>query len=299
MSYLPKHRNSSYFYNAASGILLCMYNVLLSRAVFYAALAGAAGGVLFFIPAYTFAQEFILVPCDGPDCNACHFILLGQNILNFFIIIAAFIAGLVAAAAGLTMASSGGDTGKLSKGKDMLKSAVVGIIILLAAWLIVDTVMKTLVDPEKLGRPWNQIECVEQMPDTETAPDELPPQLPAVPDTPATARLTQGEALSRLSAFGINLKDGASLAGVRPHVIEEVIELKQACDCDVLITEGTAGQHAQGTYSHANGYKLDLRTFDNPELVTYVRSLPSAGSWTDGTTPPPLSRCRKLRDVCD
>ena len=104
-----------------------------------------------------------LVPCNGPDCQACSFVKLGQNILDFLVMISVFIAGLVFAWGGLMMATSGGDTGKVTKAKEMFTNAIIGLFILLAAWLVIDTVMKVLykqpTTPVGFG-PWNNVKCV-------------------------------------------------------------------------------------------------------------------------------------------
>lgn len=57
--------------------------------------------------------------------------------------------------------------------------------------------------------------------------------------------------------------------GLQPSTIEGVKTIKQNCNCDVTITGGTECGHAQGTYSHENGYKLDLRP--NQNLDNYIQ----------------------------
>src|SRR6185369_6635934 len=58
-----------------------------------------------------------------------------------------------------------------------------------------------------------------------------------------------------------------SLKGMRPSTLAELVSFKQACDawagsrgpCVVVVTGGTEDLHAEGTCSHANGYKADIR----------------------------------------
>jgi hypothetical protein len=40
--------------------------------------------------------------------------------------------------------------------------------------------------------------------------------------------------------------------------VQGAITLRNACGCSLTITGGTETGHAGGTYSHANGYKLDF-----------------------------------------
>jgi hypothetical protein len=61
------------------------------------------------------------------------------------------------------MVTAGGDAGAISNAKSMITNVIIGFIILLAAYLIVDTVMKILVGDKLTGfGPWNEIQCVDQ-----------------------------------------------------------------------------------------------------------------------------------------
>jgi hypothetical protein len=120
----------------------------------------------FFIPEISFAQ---LVPCNGPDCGTCELVQLGNNILQWLVSIMAVICALIIVFAGFKMVTSAGNSGKISEAKGMMANTLIGFIILLAAWLIVDTVMKMFVNQSVVG-PWNQIECI-----LATAPVGTPP----------------------------------------------------------------------------------------------------------------------------
>lgn len=66
--------------------------------------------------------------------------------------------------------------------------------------------------------------------------------------------------ISMIEEAGVGIKEGATLERVRQQTLLEIINLKNECDCEIVITSGTDGQHEPGQYSHANGYKVDLRT---------------------------------------
>ncbi|MFD4861637.1 peptidoglycan-binding protein [Streptomyces atratus] len=88
---------------------------------------------------------------------------------------------------------------------------------------------------------------------------------------PSNGKLTQRQALAQLAAAGIKAPVGrTSLAGVRARTIQGVIALKKASGgCTIVITGGTESGHStRGNHSHANGYKLDLRTRDEGRCVT-------------------------------
>ncbi len=81
--------------------------------------------------------------------------------------------------------------------------------------------------------------------------------------------LTHAEAQAMLSAAGIpvvssgncsdrNNRTCTSLDQIRRNTITGVIGFKQASGCSFNITGGTEIGHSGGTYSHSNGYKVDI-----------------------------------------
>ncbi|MCX4987032.1 peptidoglycan-binding protein [Streptomyces sp. NBC_00572] len=92
----------------------------------------------------------------------------------------------------------------------------------------------------------------------------------AVPASPRDVRLDHKLALRQLAAAGIQRPVGrTSLHGVRARTIQGVIALRKASRCTIVITGGTESGHStKGNYSHAKGYKLDLRTRDEGRCVT-------------------------------
>ena len=108
-------------------------------------LASAAGG----LPAK-------IVPCSGLDCNLCHIATLAQNVLNTGIFIAVFLSAILFAWAGWKYVTAGGG-GDVSAAREIFTNVLVGLVIILAAWLIVDTIMRTLVNESATIGPWNKI----------------------------------------------------------------------------------------------------------------------------------------------
>lgn len=53
-------------------------------------------------------------------------------------------------------------------------------------------------------------------------------------------------------------KDCTSVGNMKPETMDQIVQLQEACNCDIRLTGGTEGLHAQGTYSHTNGYKYDM-----------------------------------------
>lgn len=130
---------------------------------------GALAFLFFLSPDLAIAQDpgnlTKLVPCEGPGCNACHVVQLGNNILRWLIGVLTIVFALVTAWAGFGLVTSGGNTQAKTQAKSLMTNAIIGFLIVLAAWLIVDTLLKSLLSEENgnlQGRPWSQVECMEQ-----------------------------------------------------------------------------------------------------------------------------------------
>ncbi len=61
-----------------------------------------------------------------------------------------------------------------------------------------------------------------------------------------------------------------SFEGIRQSTITGVITLKHASGCAINITGGTEVGHASGTYSHYNGYKVDISKYTC--IGNYIKS---------------------------
>ncbi|MBU2036934.1 pilin [Patescibacteria group bacterium] len=106
---------------------------------------------LLFVLSYSFLAALPvsaadgLVPCAGPDCDMCKFLQLISNITLFIVKnITAPLAGLLFLISGIMMVSAGGSEARLKKGKDILKNTAIGVLIVLASWIIVNTLITTL-----------------------------------------------------------------------------------------------------------------------------------------------------------
>jgi hypothetical protein len=112
------------------------------------------------------------VPCDGTDCSACHLAIMANTIIKWLIgILFLIFAGLMFVA-GFGLITSAGNVSAKEAAKSKFTNAIIGILIVLASWLIVDTIMKAMLkgdpgDEKTVGHiegygPWSQITCYEQ-----------------------------------------------------------------------------------------------------------------------------------------
>jgi len=89
-----------------------------------------------------------LVPCGGPGdpCEPCDFMVLANNAVRFafkFIILPLVALGILAS--GLILLTAGGSQTQIEKGKSMLWNILIGFFIAVSAWLIISTILGTLV----------------------------------------------------------------------------------------------------------------------------------------------------------
>ena len=99
-----------------------------------------------------------IVQCTGFDCNFCKFgemLNLGINWLFGFM---AVLAVVVLAIAGFRLVTSGGNTAERDWAKARIGYVVIGFLIMLSSWLIVDTILRGLTGSEKGMQVWGSFD---------------------------------------------------------------------------------------------------------------------------------------------
>ena len=96
-----------------------------------------------------------LVPCgtltdadSGKIANPCKFsdfLILANRIINLAILISAALAAIAFAYAGFLYTTAAGSMEQIKKAHEVFKNVAIGFIIVLSAWLIVYTIVQTLV----------------------------------------------------------------------------------------------------------------------------------------------------------
>jgi hypothetical protein len=79
------------------------------------------------------------------ECTFCDFMQLVRNILNFILFLTMVTAGALFAWAGWLFATSGGSGANHQKAKNIFKNVIIGLVLVLGAYTIVNTLMKMLV----------------------------------------------------------------------------------------------------------------------------------------------------------
>lgn len=118
------------------------------------------------LPVVSFAGDFSgpLVPCGtsaNPNaCTLCDLFTMIQTIIDFISAGIFVLAVIFITVGGLMILLAGANPGNLDLGKKMITNAIIGVIISLLAWTVINMVFNTLVgDNKNFPAPWNKIEC--------------------------------------------------------------------------------------------------------------------------------------------
>jgi len=104
------------------------------------------------------------VNCTGANCQLCNVFELINGVIKFLIIsVAAPLAAVSFAIAGIMLFTAGGNEEKIKKAKSIFLYVVIGLLIALSAFLVIDTIMKSLLNTSTFTAsgfgPWNSIQC--------------------------------------------------------------------------------------------------------------------------------------------
>lgn len=97
--------------------------------------------------------ERIVPKCGEKSiCGLCDFVQLANNILTAIIYLSVFLAAVLFAYAGFQYMTAYGEPGKIKAAHEIFRNVGLGLVIVLAAWLIIDTLMRVLTGNETWSR---------------------------------------------------------------------------------------------------------------------------------------------------
>ena len=101
-------------------------------------------------------------PVNQPECTStCDFLALTKNVIDFITYgVLPVVGTFFFIVGGFFILLGGAKPDMLSKGKSIIWSTVMGIIIILVAWLITNTLINSLIEPGKIPLPWSDVTCV-------------------------------------------------------------------------------------------------------------------------------------------
>lgn len=279
--------------------LITISTFALTAGVMFLPLAAHAASATFFGPivspicncATQISANGVTVPNSAPAWGCVLQTL--QNIMNFMVTMATVAITIFIALAGFSYMASGGNPEKRTMANKRIMNAVIGLVIVLCAWLVVDSILKVLYNPSTTTSygPWNSILVSDGSNDC-IAPTQNPTSLPGVTGnqgggsggansgvavvstTPITASSgNEASVRAQFAAAGVSVNHsvctGSSgsgctdVGGMQTATIQQVLNLSAKCGgssgCGMVVTGGNEPGHASGPHSHGNGYKVDLR----------------------------------------
>lgn len=104
-----------------------------------------------------------------PDCSSCELLHLAKHLIDFGMIVATpILATLFFVYAGILIMVGGASPGMLSQGRRIFKDTMIGLLIVMLAWLGTNTLLKTLANYGIIGEKvkqknlqWYQFTCTE------------------------------------------------------------------------------------------------------------------------------------------
>jgi hypothetical protein len=186
-------------------------------------------------PAGGISANGITVPYSAPawGCILSTF----QNVLTLGVSLSVVIITIFIAWAGFSYIMSGGNPEKRSQANKRIMNAVIGLLIVLCSYLLVDSIMKELYDPStaKFG-PWNSILAGTSAEDC-LSPVASPGGLPGV-----TAALNTG---SSASTGSTNSQQSTVPAGNGKGGTAQCSPSNTACSVSALESAGLSAAQAQ------------------------------------------------------
>lgn len=195
--------------------------------------------------------------CDGVDCSACNLVYTANQLIIWLFGIIFMIFAVLMAIAGFGLVTSGGNQAALESAKSKFVNAIIGLIIVMGAWLFVDTIMKGLLSGgtgEISGYgPWSDVECYKQNLPTKWLGD--PQSDPNAP--PPVGPLPSGCSGGTCVALSAPCKNSASCS-VSPSIVDKINNFHNAAGVSgARITEAMPPTRSHKSECHNNGTCVD------------------------------------------
>lgn len=201
-------------------------------------------------PAVVSAADFLpIVKCGATGqapCTPCDIFGSLKNIIDFILKgVTGPVAAFMIVFSGGMMLLGGGKPALYGKGKEMLTSTLIGVTIILLAWVVTNFLIRALMPGVSTGSSWFEFSCPVGLASIAPVETSAPTNLPPPPPTPQATTLTPQ---NLGAAFSGVLKGGESGGGANtggatyPYCPAEVACTSSAGTCPKLrpALEGTS-----------------------------------------------------------
>ena len=231
------------------------------------------------------AQASNFVPCDGVDCSACDFVTMANVIIKWFFGIVFLIFAILMAKAGFGLVTSGGSQSALESAKSMFQNAIIGLLIVMAGWLIVDILMRNLVKGDgDLGAtfngfgPWAEVQCQVQIQTFKWEGDPASVGASPVPPLPGPAPTTCSG--SECAPLGIPCKVATSCS-ISPDLVDNFQAMHAAAGVPgAWVSEGMPPTRVHKSKCHTEGTCIDYSKpggMTSAEVVSVINAATANG----------------------
>ena len=258
-------------------------------------------------------QNGILPQCTGGGegivnlCTICDAWHLGDNIITFLLFgLAIPVITISLLWGGVLWVTARGDSSQITHGKNIMTTSLIGIVIAMSGWLVVDTILKTLASGKDWVGAWNKFPKCEIVKGSPMPTAGQPPQIPPkqLPADQAAAQVKEPAIRMALRDVDIVInnpscdekhgdyattKSGCTnVGGLRVVTVNEAIDMSirmKKIGETIVITGGSEinGHTCKpGAASHCSGNKIDLRM--SPKLDQYIKdNFTRIGDRSDGS----------------
>jgi hypothetical protein len=224
------------------------------------------------------------VPCEGDVCSACDLVSMTNVIITWLFGIMFIVFAIVMLVAGFGLVTSGGNQAALDAAKSKFRNAIIGIIIALAAWVIVDTIMRGLVKGDgDLGAtftgfgPWSEVQCQVQSKAFQWAGDPQSVGSGMTPLPGPAPTQCAGTACAPLTIPCAN----ANSCSISPDLVDNFQAFHTAAGVPgARVTEGMPPTRQHKSVCHTNGTCIDYSKAGGmtaPEVVKVINAAKSNG----------------------
>lgn len=210
-------------------------------------------------------------PGSAPDFGCV--LQVTQNVMNLGVYLALILMTIAIATAGFLWIFAPISAQNREMAKSTLTNAVIGIVIVLSAWLVVDFVMKKLYGQDNAWGPWNEIlhanggECIRTIASTGTQPSTnnngSQGGVQTTPNPPSQSGPTNSDWQSYFTF------DSSS---IRSQAVSGPLNSLLSCMANKLSTEGHAA-HSVGRISAIT----DTHVGNNTSLITHCATVGHQG----------------------
>tara|TARA_B100000745_G_scaffold74148_2_gene44704 strand:+ start:2067 stop:2999 length:933 start_codon:yes stop_codon:yes gene_type:complete len=117
--------------------------------------------IMVMLPNVSLAQQIVPEACDDPaTCGTCEFVDLINNLIQFILWFATIAATIMILYGGFRLVTSQGSVEALKKAKSIITNVVIGYVLALAAFLIINTLLSIILPNTSPVLGWQKIECL-------------------------------------------------------------------------------------------------------------------------------------------